>query len=297
MQTSAFQFLLDSQGLIRITGPDAEKFLQGQLTCDVREVKQSLSRLGAHCDHKGRVQATFRLFTDAENFYMQLPRSVIPHLMQCLQKYAIFSKVTLTDVSDQWQQIGICGEIAVLEDYLKFSLSNETDQVVIANNIFILKIPGINRFCLLTSNTLSINSLPQQPESAWQLLDIEAGIPTIFPETIGLFTPQQINFPAINGVSFTKGCYTGQEIVARMHYLGKTKQRMYRISFTSSQPPVPGTALMNQQEVGNVVQAITTGENEFQGLAVIFDSALSGPIYLNTQENVILNILDLPYLI
>src|SRR5437868_3251399 len=107
MQTTTYISL----GLIRVTGHDAEKFLQGQLTCDVREVKPSHNLLGAHCDHKGRIQATFRLFSDGKDYYLQLPHNVIPHLMQLLQKYAVFSKVTLSDVSDQWQQIGIFGEV------------------------------------------------------------------------------------------------------------------------------------------------------------------------------------------
>lgn len=299
-------------GIIKAEGSDAEKFLQGQLTCDVREVSELQSRLGAHCDHKGRMQAIFKLFKYQNDYYFQISKNLIEHLLQCLKKYAVFSKVTLTDVSEDWQQIGINGteSISILKELISEKLPEKIDGVVCLNNLVIIQLPGnVPRFCLLGSN-LTIESLKQflltrcqhAEFSYWQSLDIAAGIPSLFPETIGLFTPQQINFTSINGVSFNKGCYTGQEIIARMHYLGKLKQHMYKITFAISHEIPPGTKIItinNQEatECGTLVQAVKMVDDHWQGLAVIYDTAISQSLYLENLHQPILNIEDLPYTI
>lgn len=231
--------------LIRTTGTATSTFLQGQVTCDVTKVNEQQSALGAHCDAKGRIQATFHLFKQQEDYYFLLPKSVAPHLLQCLKKYAVFSKVTLTEI-----------EAPELLEKFKHTLWSD-------NN--------------------------------WQLQDIRNGIPTIYPETIGEFTPHQINFQLINGISFNKGCYIGQEIIARMHYLGKLKQQMYRVSFSSNQPPVPGTKIYTaqKQEIGILVNAATANNQDYEALAVLQNDAIKEAIYLENQ--IILTLLDLPY--
>lgn len=232
---------LSPLGLISITGPDAAKFLQGQLTCDVREVTEQQSCLGAHCDPKGRVQFTFRLFKHLDVYYLRLPREMISHALSLLQKYIIFSKAKLADVSDEWSSLK------------------------------------------LTTDSFSTS----------QLQDIEAGIPTITTKTIGLFTPHDINYPLLNGVSFNKGCYTGQEIVARMHFLGKPKQRLYRVSFSAKQTPEIGAKLLaDQKEVGTLVNFAEDGQQSYQALVVLQNSAIGSQIFLDQS---LLTVLDLPY--
>jgi hypothetical protein len=297
-------------GIIKVEGIDAEKFLQGQLTCDVREVTEQQSRLGAHCDHKGRIQATFRLLKYQNDFYIQIPKNLIEHLLQCLKKYAVFSKVTLTNVSESWQQLGICGDNcpALLKEFVSEKLPEMIDAVICLNNLLILQLPGNQpRFSLLGSN-LAIEPLKQfllpqcQPAdfNYWQMLDIAMGIPAIYPETIGLFTPHQINFTNINGVSFNKGCYTGQEIIARMQYLGKLKQHMYKITFTCLQPITPGAKIimMNQEksdECGQLIHAVNMHDNKWLGLATIFDNAISQKLYIENADQPILDIQNLSY--
>lgn len=222
-------------GLILVPGPQAEKFLQGQVTCDVREVTEQQSRCGAHCDPKGRVQFTFRLLKREGNYYLQLPQVMIAHALNCLQKYAALFRIKLEEVP-----------------------SNETET---------------------------------------KLAAIAAGIATIYPETIGLFTPHQLNSQLINAISFNKGCYTGQEIIARMHYLGKLKQQMYRVRFAGTMPPLPGTKLYNNegQAVGELVAAALETENTLQALAVLQTNAITSPIHLENSSGTILTLLDLPY--
>lgn len=228
-------------GLIEVSGQDAAKFLQGQVTCDVREVTEQKSSLGAHCDAKGRVQFTFRLFKYQDCYYLRLPQSLIAHALALLQKYLIFSKTKLTVYE---------GELT-------------------------------NRFA---------------PDENWQMQDIETGVATITPETVGLFTPHDINYHLINAVSFNKGCYTGQEIVARMHYLGKPKQSLYRFAIQSPVIPMPGMKLQgsNQQVVGVVVNVAKDIKKGTQILAVIQDAGLRQAIYLN-QTPYLLTQLDLTY--
>lgn len=232
-------------GLITASGAATSTFLQGQLTCDVTKVNEKQSALGAHCDAKGRIQATFHLFKQQDDYYFLLPKSVAPHLLQCLKKYAVFSKVMLTEIDSP-----------ELLDKFKHTLWSEDN---------------------------------------WQLQDIRNGIPTIYPETIGAFTPHQINFQLINGISFNKGCYIGQEIIARMHYLGKLKQQMYRVSFSSNQLPIPGTKVYNsqKQEIGTLINAATAINRDYEALVILQNDAIKETIYLENQ--LILTLLDLPY--
>lgn len=289
-------------GIIRISGKDAKTFLQGQLTCDLEEINTEQSRLGAHCEVKGRVIASFRLFFYQNNYYFLLPLNTLPLLLASLQKYAVFSKVTLTDVSKDWQKIGLYGP------YLKDLLNDqklyvaEENEVAEFNNKLSLSIPGPEpRNILLApaSETIGfIEALEQQNIDYWHLLDIMAGIPTIYPETSSQFTPHQLNFPQINGVSFNKGCYIGQEIIARTHYLGKSKSRLYRVSFQDDKLPLPGTPLFDGEqkiEKGTLIMCAKEQDNCYQALACLQTQAISHSIRLGSHEGPVLDFLELPY--
>lgn len=225
-------------------GEQAAKFLQGQVTCDVREATEQHNCLGAHCDPKGRVQFIFHLIKQGDDYYLQMLSELIPHAINCLQKYAQFFKIKLA----------------------------------------------------ATTNPLFVKG-EAIDMTTWKSHNIKAGIPTIYPETIGLFTPHQINLQLIGGVSFNKGCYTGQEIIARMQYLGKLKQHMVRVSFVSEKVFAPGTKLYNLTglEVGELVDAVLESEQNVQALAVLQDNALAQNIYIGNVGGPILTVLDLPY--
>ncbi len=307
MNNPNFIVELATLGIIQISGPDAEKFLQGQLTCDVREVTATQSRLGAHCDNKGRILATFRLFNLQKNYYLQLPSNLINHLLTSLKKYAVFSKVSLTDVSHQWRQIGIMGSDNL--PTLGIQLPQAIDETICEDEVIIARLPSnaIARFSLLGTHAAIEkiysdlqNTCQTTDFSTWQIIDIETGIPSLSPETTGLFTPQQINYSAINGVSFNKGCYIGQEIIARMHYLGKQKQRMYKISFVTSSNVTAGAKVLSGtdesvEECGTLVQAINIQAQTWHGLAVIYDKAIKQNLYVENLHIPILDVKDLPY--
>jgi folate-binding protein YgfZ len=294
---------LSDLGLLQVTGKHAKQFLQGQLTCNLEEVNEHQTRLGAHCDVKGRVQATFRLFFYQNAYYFLLPRHMVQYLLVALKKYAVFSKVDLSDVSDNWQKMGVYGSgIAALLRTQKL-YTKEENGLLAHEPTLSLSIPGPTpRFILLSSSHKSITSIvttcSPQTLNDWYLFDIMAGIPTIYPETSAEFTPHQLNYPALGGVSFNKGCYIGQEIIARTQYLGKPKSRLYRVSFQANKHALPGTSLLGKGEKtrkGTVIMSAKDGFNHYQALVCLQNQAISHTIYLGNAEASLINLLKLPY--
>ena len=269
---SAFAWLTD-WGVLQASGPKVTDFLQGQLTCDVRELNEKKSCFGAYCDVKGRIQASFYLFFDQASYYFLLPKRVIPYLKNSLKKYAVFSATSLIDVTEHWGLLGLAEplshDISLPSSSQLIRLAGPSSRAVLAGPIEYVK-------ASLTS--------PAQPLTLndWHCLDICSGLATIYPETIGLFTPHQLNYPSLGAVSFTKGCYLGQEVIARTHYLGKPKIQLYRISFQCPNPIRAGTSLQNDTHTrqGTLVASAYQENSTYQGLACLQIPPASPNIYL-----------------
>ncbi len=291
---------LSDLGLIQVTGKNSAQFLQGQLSCDVSEINEKQSRLGVHCDAKGRVQATFRLFSYQDAYYFLLPRSMIPHLIQCLQKYAVFSAVSLIDVTKNWKMIGLVNP-SIANRLDEYTLLPEQDNGVVFSATTISLAITNARFILLTPHELYSEQWGTESMSLndWYLLDIMAGIATIYPQTIAQFTPHQLNYPAIGGVSFTKGCYIGQEIIARTQYLGKSKSRLYRVMFKAKHNFPPGSSIQDQGNVrqGTLIMNAQVKEQTYQALACLQSQAISHTIHLKDSQGPVLQPLELPYMV
>lgn len=301
-------FNLKQLGLVAVSGIDAAKFLQGQITCDIREVTETQSRLGAWCNPKGRVQALFRLYQQQDVYYLQLPHSLIAQTIAGLHKYAVFFKVQMENVSSQYAQIGMMGDLAEQQLAHTFnSLPADVDQTAINTDTLILRVPGLSlRFIIVCKQEHApslLNKLGVQASddsNAWKLADIMAGIPAIYPETYAEFTPQQLNLTQINGVSFKKGCYTGQEIIARTHHLGKPKQQMYRIQFECPQNFPPNTKLYlakntTSTAVGALLESAIEQGTCYQALAVMQNNIISEQVTVGNPTGSILTVLNLPY--
>ena len=293
---------LNHLALMAIAGPDAEKFLQGQLTCDVREVTAHQTRLAAHCNPKGRVITSFRLLRLAEVYYLQLPHSMLEIGLTRLQKYAQFSKVKLHAVHEDYLKLGAVGLKTEAQLRLYFGqLPANVDDMVFAREIFIIKLPGPSRYQLLGNKVAmaavwqALNSDSSLYETqAWDWLDIQAGIASIYPQTSEIFTPHQLNYQLVNGVSFKKGCYTGQEVITRMQYLGKLKQHMYRAELASPALISPGDLVTLEpqgESCGEVVMAVNLAQST-QMLVALQDKALEHSLWLADKP---LKILTLPY--
>lgn len=249
---------LVSQGFLQVSGQDAKKLLQGQLTCDLEKITPSQSSLAAHCNPKGRVISFFRIFMIQNDYYLQMPKNLLPIALAALQKYAVFYKVSLTDASTLLQKIGISG-----------------NPPTITPDLTSIAIPG-NRYEIIGSPT-TISKLWDKltltaqiaSETNWKHLDIAAHIPTIYPETSEKFLPHELQLHLLNAISFDKGCYTGQEIIARMQYLGKLKNHLYRTEIKADSPPQPGAEIMTESgSNGHIVDCCQIDYNTFEVLLI-----------------------------
>lgn len=299
-KSSAKYYPLNNLGLLSINGPDTEKFLQGQLTCDVNLLNQTPISYGAHCDPKGRILFNFQLLKIADEYIFLLPQSMLPQAMSLLKKYLVFYRSTLQDISHTKKIFGVSGNTAALFDkYLTSQIDTSLPLQSNDDNIIIKISADIPRYVILTHQEPLISYLQNHstPNDDWTLQNIAAGIADIYPETSGMFTPHEINLPQLGGVSFNKGCYTGQEIVARMQYLGKLKSQMFRIEFSAESLPTPGTPLYNEQKnvIGHIVIAAEVSPQQFQALAVLPNQIAADRIFLADSSISIGNKFELSY--
>ncbi|CAN7206693.1 folate-binding protein YgfZ [Pseudomonas sp. LjRoot71] len=303
MADTAFYCILSHEGILAVRGPDASKFLQGQVTCNLNYLSDSHSSLGARCTPKGRMQSSFRIVSVADGYLLAMASELLEAQLADLKKYAVFSKSKLGDESPDWLRIGLSRGDDVLHS-LGLQLAAEADSVVHHNELLALRLSdGRAELWVPASQAAAVQTqldsqLPQAPLNDWLLAQVRAGVGQVMGSTRELFIPQMINLQALGGVSFKKGCYTGQEIVARMQYLGKLKRRLYRLTLADPQIPEPGTPLfspVHNSSVGEVVLAARSAE-AVELLAVLQDDAAqNGHIHLGSAEGSTLSVLDLPY--
>lgn len=284
--------------ILAVHGADATRFLQGQLTCDVAALQPSESTLGARCNPKGRMQSSFRLLKRSEDQYLlALPSELLEAQQQDLTKYAVFFKVKLEDVSQHWVRLGLWGAQAeaALAATALHAKTDEGQSVAVGDHTHELWLPAPQANTVATA--LSAHAAPV-PAASWTLQMIRLGIGQVREETRERFIPQMLNLQHLDGVSFRKGCYTGQEIVARMQYLGKLKRRMYRLSWDAEQLPLPGTSIDDSQtgqSVGEVVMAARAGSH-VEMLAVLQTDAAELPtLIVSNIKEPSLQLTALPY--
>ncbi|MEK1908082.1 MAG: folate-binding protein YgfZ [Pseudomonas sp.] len=303
MADSAFFCTLTHESLLAVRGTDAAKFLQGQVTCNLNYLDQHSTSLGARCTPKGRMTSSFRILPEGDGYLLAMASELLDAQLADLKKYAVFSKSTLSDESGAWVRFGLSQGDSVLAS-LGLDLPQDADAVVRAERLIALRLPGGRAELWAPANeTTRLHqqlgaALPEAPLNAWLLGQVRAGIGQVFGPTRELFIPQMINLQALGGVSFKKGCYTGQEIVARMQYLGKLKRRLYRLSLTGSDLPAAGAELFSPvhgSSVGEVVLA-AHAEQGIELLAVLQEDAKNdGRLHLGSLEGAALSLLDLPY--
>ena len=264
---------LADYSLLRIGGSDAKKFLQGQLTCDVEKVDINTSILGAHCNAKGRVLSLFRLFRRDSNYYLLMPEDVIDAALAALKKYAIFSKVMLQLLQPR------CYGLLTAEHATH--LPTQDHKVQHHENITYIRISDREPRYLLIDFAGNMGATGIE-STAWHLRDIIAGIPRLHPQTIGEFLPHYLNLPALGAISFTKGCYTGQEIIARMQHRGKLKQHLQlRYLYTNKNIP-PGSRCRATENniIGQIIDSVADGARQ-ACLVLLYDR------FADTKELVI----------
>lgn len=285
---------------LQVSGPDSYKFLQGQCTTDFREVEQGKVLPGAICSLKGRALFTFLAVPSGETVYLLLPQDQLADTHTHLKKYSIFSKVTLTADSTA-PLLGVMGaeSSSALNSLLTAvpaaGQSASSEGIVAAaltNDRYLLVLPTAQAEAAATK-LLSMQALVTT-ENAWHLADIRAGLAHVQSATRDQFQPQELNYPALSGVSYNKGCYTGQEVVARLYFRGKLKQRLYRLSAEGEASGETGI-YAGEQHVGDVVNIARRGDNRSELLAIVKNAAINnGALTLGIQGPA-LQVQDLPY--
>jgi len=300
---------LSHRALVAVHGKDAAEFLQNQLSNDVREVSESRSQLTSYCSPKGRMLAIFRLFRRGDEFYLSLPEELVEAVVQRLRMFVLRSDVTLEIVTDTFVHLGVSGPDAEDElDSLLGEVPKSVDDVLRSDDCTVIRVAGIHpRFEIYGPldcakrlwQGLNVRCAPVG-EPAWGLLEVMAGIPVVHAETVEAFVPQMANLQLVGGVSFKKGCYPGQEVVARMQYLGKLKRRMYLVRIADEPPAAPGTDIFSaadpEQSAGQIVEARPHPDGGQVALAVIrIAAADKGDLHLGLADGPLLEFLDLPY--
>jgi folate-binding protein YgfZ len=291
------------QRVLSVEGPDTAKFLQGQLSCDIEETLARGSSLGSHCNIKGHMLSLFRLLkTSEESVWLRMNHDIFETAAANLKKYMVFSKAEATEISETTSGLGLIGPgaQALVEKIFGHSPSEDNGTITLSNGV-VVRVPG-NRYEIWMDNTSLVELMKELPievgigsTNDWLLSEIDAGIADLREETQEAFIPQMTNFQAVGGISFTKGCYTGQEIITRLQHRGQLKKPMYIAEVTSDTAPLPGQTIsaLNKPKAGQVVLAAKCGENKYRLLAVIVKSlADDSELDISGQS---LELKELPY--
>lgn len=287
--------------ILEFSGADAKAFLQGQLSCDVEALYNSdRCSLGAYCTAKGRILASFLLWESSGIWRMMLPRSLSPAIQKRLGMFVLRAKVQIRS-AEELALIGIAGP---LPEGLEAGVSVDPWTRIDRGGRTIMRLPG-NRslICCPRSEALDIQStlsstILQTGAAAWDWSEVRNGIPWISPATQDQFVPQMVNLELIGGVSFKKGCYPGQEIVARTQYLGKVKRRMFLAHVPSS--ATAGQPVHSDDVGGQVNGMVVNAEAAPSGgtdllVSVQADSASTSRVHLDSPDGPVLEFLPLPY--
>lgn len=298
---------LSTAGLIRVSGADAQAFLHAQLTSDVAGLAKPGSQYGGYCTPKGRLIATFLVWNLDDAVMLQLPASIAEDVRTRLSRYVLRSKAAVSNATSEYALFGIFGvRAAEALQRLVPDVPAELHAVVQHKTATAARLGG-ERYVVLVPREhaapvrQALSTLAQEePETEWARLEIQHGIPVITPATQEEFVPQMVNLDLIGGVSYSKGCYPGQEIVARTHYLGRSKQRMHRVQLGGSHDLASGDRLYSpafgaEQASGALVNVVKAGRG-CEALAVIQTAAAeSADIRWRTPDGPRLTLQTLPY--
>jgi len=298
---------LEELGLILVNGDDATDFLQNQLSNDISLIDENSFQISSYSTPKGRMLGIFRVVRISNGYLLLTPRSMVPTLLERLHHFILQARVGLADASDYFARFAI--QSANAEHPLLAPGPGTTRQNDSVVSLQLEPLGEQRRYLLLClSATEAIDLWRQFADQlvvsdyrAWHLTEILSGIPAIYPQTAEEFVVQMANLNPLNGVSFKKGCYPGQEIVARMQYLGKLKRRMYLAQLQTERLPAPGDAL------------VTAGKDSADGSGMVVDSefdrdgichclyiariakADAGQLQLLSQPDIRIENVDLPY--
>lgn len=292
---------LSAYKLIEIKGDDARSFLLGLSTSDVKLVSPSYSQFSAICDTKGRVMASFLIFKRHDAYYLFLPENMAEQVIRKLKLHVLRAKVSINDHGQNLKLIGLSGTgtLRLLSQTLAMPIPEGSPGATFQDKEYtVIQLPGeVHTRWLVVANHDAMDVLCEklQPDvvqidkDGWAYLDATSGVPFIVPLTAGEYLPQMLNLEALGGLSFTKGCYPGQEVVARLHYRGKLKRKLYVAHTDSQLLPEAGTPLYqagNPNAIGHVLSAARHPNGQVALQAVIeIEQQNQGEIFLAPPAN------------
>jgi len=279
-------------GVIRVRGEDAKSFLHNQLTSDINHLDSGSAQHSAWCSPKGRMLVSFVIWREGDDYLLALSADLLATIAKRLQMYVLRAKVTVADISNERCLLGVAGPQApaVLAAFdlapppaMKTAVNDEVTAIHLDPQRFLVALPvavAVDRW----SGLVALAHPAGLP--AWRWLDIRAAMPIVCEATKEHFVPQMANFDRLGGVSFHKGCYPGQEIVARTQYLGKVKRHLYRLK--AGEPMAAGDELYSpavpDQSCGMVVSGAPSPAGGFEALAVLMETAADAGVHLRSRD-------------
>jgi folate-binding protein YgfZ len=305
--------LLENKGVIQLTGEERVKYLQGQVTSDIEKLGAGQAQLSCHCDFKGKTWNVFYALQHQDAILMLSHQESIPASLAELKKYGVFAKVDIQDNSDHWVCLGGAG--IALESLIKTAFGDipNEDKQILSNElglVMCLQQPQTRYLLLLTEHAaesfISEYDTELNSDGRWELEDIQAGIPEIRSTTSNEFVPQMMNLQALDAICFSKGCYMGQETVARTKFLGKNKRAAFILVSEEVSELSPGDTLESQagdnwRRGGTVLRSVSVkrqggGNAQTWLLAVVAnDSDIGATFRSKEQPELLFTVQALPY--
>ncbi|WP_290866742.1 folate-binding protein [Aquabacterium sp.] len=305
--------LVSDLGVLQAQGADAATFLHGQLSQDTKGQAATEGRLAAYCSAKGRMLASMvTLRPEPETFWLLTDRQVLPGLLKRLQMFVLRAKAVLSDASATLNVVGLVGEVA--QGWLGEAAGSEPWQARAHAGGQVLRLPdvqGVARWVWVgpASEAATVTgALPALPEAAWRWLDVMSGVPRIEATTVDQFVPQMVNFELIGGVNFKKGCYPGQEVVARSQYRGTTKRRAFVVHaaqalqpgqevFSAADPAQPAGLVINTAPMPTASPSagLPVDGGPSSALIELKLAAVGSALFAGSADGVALTLGSLPY--
>jgi folate-binding protein YgfZ len=302
---------LNSLGCITFSGPQAKDYLQGQVTVDITKMASNAARFGAHCDFKGKAWSVFTALLSNDVFHLIMRKSAVEKSLSEFKKYGVFSKVDIQQSSEELSFFGVSGNATVSSIHSLFTdlsdqhlsvTNNEFGSAVCLNRSSPRYILALNLAGSALLNKLT-NADNYADESHWEAMDILDGIPYVEAQTSNQFVPQMLNLQAVAGIDFDKGCYMGQETVARTKFLGRNKRASYILVHEGvdiSEPLNPGDSLEKQagenwRSGGTVLQSSVLNDKTVAFAVLANDTQTGDVLRLKASPEYTFEVSALPY--
>ncbi|MBU3003702.1 tRNA-modifying protein YgfZ [Paraglaciecola arctica] len=295
---------LNNYGVIQLTGEEKSSYLQGQITADLNQLKDDKALLGCHCDFKGKTWSVFYTFIWKESILLVIHNSVLEKSLSELKKYGVFAKVEITDQSSTWQLTG--GSGTEFEDTLKpiFGELPTLNRSVVSNDyglVMAINQPEQRYLVLQPDNTEKrLSAEFTQDNELWEIADIQAGIGEIRDSSVNEYVPQMLNLQALDAIDFNKGCYMGQEVVARTKYLGRNKRAGFILKTESKNGNLSGEQLEyqigeNWRPGGKILRSGSNSEQTWAFAVLANDTEVGSNFRVKSSPDIILVVQALPY--